>query len=334
MTVSNDIALKTTRLKKTYPRYFRKPAVEAVKGVDMEVHPGEVVALLGPNGAGKTTFIKMVCGLLKPTEGDIRIGEYDLARDKRQAMKNISVVLEGDRNLRFRLTAKENIFFFSRLSGADMGYVRKNYQDVLERFGIGEKSKEQARNLSKGQKQKLSLVVSYLSRAPLMLLDEPTLGLDVESSRELRSIIRETAAEGRAVVVTTHEMPVAQRIADRVAIINDGRLVTFRPINELLELFRFRKYDIKLRKIDDAGTSLRFDDPDITIANEDTGYPELELNTDNKEKLFNLLDQLRDKNVDILEIVRHQPDLEKVFLEIVGSDNEAAAAAKNSEGQK
>lgn len=333
MSAVDELALRTANLKKTYPKYFRKPAVEAVKGIDMEVCQGEVVALLGPNGAGKTTFIKMVCGLLKPTEGDIRIGEYDLVRDKRQAMKNISVVLEGDRNLRFRLTAKENIFFFSRLSGADMGYVRKNYEKVLERFGIGEKSKEQARNLSKGQKQKLSLVVSYLSRAPLMLLDEPTLGLDVESSRELRSIIRETAAEGRAVVVTTHEMPVAQRIADRVAIINDGRMVTFRPINELLELFRFRKYDIKLRKTDDAETSLQFDDPDITIVNEDTEYPELELNTDNKEKLFNLLDQLRDKNVDILEIVRHQPDLEKVFLEIVGSDNEAAAA-KNNKGQK
>ncbi len=325
MTVIDGLALKTVGLTKTYPKYFRKPEVEAVKGIDMKVRPGEVVALLGPNGAGKTTFIKMVCGLLQPTAGDIRIGEYDLARDKSKAMKNISVVLEGDRNLRFRLTAKENIFFFSRLSGADMGYVRKNYEDVLERFGIADKAKEQARNLSKGQKQKLSLVVSYLSRAPLMLLDEPTLGLDVESSRELRGIIRETADEGRAVVVTTHEMPVAQRIADRVAIINDGRLVTFQPINELLELFRYRKYDIKLKKTNAADAVLSFDDPDVIIVNENSGYPELELNTDNKEQLFNLLDKLRDKNVDILEIARHQPDLEKVFMEIVGSDNEAVA---------
>ncbi|MCP4229808.1 MAG: ABC transporter ATP-binding protein [bacterium] len=331
MRFNNELALKTIGLKKTYPAFFRKKAVEAVKGIDMEVGPGEVVALLGPNGAGKTTFIKMVCGLLKPTDGDIRIGEYDLYREKRKAMKNISVVLEGDRNLRFRLTAKENIFFFGRLSGADMGYVRNNYGEVLDRFGIADKSKEQARNLSKGQKQKLSLVISYLTRAPLMLLDEPTMGLDVESSRELRDIIRETAEEGRAVVVTTHEMPVAQRIADRVAIINDGRLVTFRPINELLELFRYRKYDIKLRKTDGVKAMLEFDDPDIKIANEDTGYPELELNTDNKERLFNLLDELRDKNVDILEIVRHQPDLEKVFLEIIGSDNEESAAITHDE---
>jgi len=331
VSVNNDFALKPTRLKTTYPRYFRKPEVEAVKGIDMEVRPGEVVALLGPNGAGKTTFIKMVCGLLKPTDGDIRIGEYDLFREKRKAMKNLSVVLEGDRNLRFRLTAKENIFFFGRLTGADMGYVREIYKNVLERFGIAEKSKEQARNLSKGQKQKLSLVISYLTRAPLMLLDEPTMGLDVESSRELQTIIRETAAEGRAVVVTTHEMPVAQRIADRVAIINDGRLVTFRPINELLELFRYRKYDIKLRVTDGAKAMLEFDDPDIRVVNEDAGYPELELNTDNKERLFNLLDGLRGKNVDILEIVRHQPDLEKVFLEIIGSDNKGIVNTNDEE---
>jgi len=331
VSANNDIALRTTQLKKTYPKYFRKPAVEAVKGIDMEVRPGEVVALLGPNGAGKTTFIKMVCGLLNPTDGEIRIGKYDLAREKRKAMMNISVVLEGDRNLRFRLTAKENIFFFSRLTGADMGYVRENYQSVLERFGIADKSKEQARNLSKGQKQKLSLVIAYLTRAPLMLLDEPTLGLDVESSRELQSIIRETAAEGRAVVVTTHEMPVAQRIADRVAIINDGHMVTFRPINELLELFRYRKYDIKLRETDGAKAMPDFDGPDIKVINENTGYPEIELNTDNKERLFNLLDQLRDKNVDILEIVRHQPDLEKVFLEIIGSDNNEAGIKDEEE---
>lgn len=319
MFIINDPILKTLNLRKIYPKYFRKPEVEAIRGVDMSVRPGEVVALLGPNGAGKTTFIKMVCGLLKPTAGDIYIGKYDLTKNRKKALSSLAVVFEGDRNLRFRLNAQENIFFFSRLSGADLNYVRNNYLTVLDRFGITEKRKEQARNLSKGQKQKLSLAIAYLTRAPLLLLDEPTLGLDVASSRELQNMIRETASEGHTVVVTTHEMPVAQRIADRVAIINEGRLVTFKPISELLELFRYRKYNIKLKPLNGGDLEFDFGAPDITVKPSTNGYPELELNTDNKTRLFELLDYLRNIEVDILEVSRHQPDLEKVFLDIVTS---------------
>ncbi|MBD3372609.1 MAG: ATP-binding cassette domain-containing protein [Candidatus Coatesbacteria bacterium] len=318
-TASDELpALRLETLSKTYPGGLRRKAVEAVRGVEMRVHPGEVVALLGPNGAGKTTLIKMVCGLLLPTAGRIHIGPYDLERKRSRALARLAVVLEGDRNLRFRLNVRENILFFASLVDADLARVRSEFPAVLERFGLDGEEKTQARNLSKGQRQKLSLAIAYLTRAGLMLLDEPTLGLDVEASRELQRIIRDTADSGRAVLVTTHEMHVAQRIADRVAIINQGRLVTLKPVDELLELFRFRSYTVRLR-VEDGPPP----DPEALgarLVESRDGYLELELETDDRGRLFALLDALRSSEAEILEIARRQPDLERVFLEIIADD--------------
>jgi ABC-2 type transport system ATP-binding protein len=313
-----DFGLRIIGLKKTYPKTFRRPAVEAVKGVDLDVRRGEVVALLGPNGAGKTTALKAMCGLLRPDGGEIHIGPYNLARHQRRALAHMAVVLEGDRNLRWRLNARENIIFFTRLAGCNEARVRRELPAAVERFGLTDKLKTQVRQLSKGQKQKLSVCIAYLTRADLALLDEPTLGLDVSSSLELQAIIREMADEGRAVLLTTHEMTTAQRVADRVAIINQGRIVTFKPTAALLELFRYRQYEIRLRWADGASAAHDLPEgPDLKLVGDGDGYSTMELATDAKERLYELLDQLRHRECDILEVARHQPDLEKVFLEVV-----------------
>jgi len=319
MTSTGRFGLRVVGLKKTYPKTFRRPAVEAVKGLDLDVRRGEVVGLLGPNGAGKTTVIKAVCGLLRPTAGEIYIGEHSLAQEKGRALARMAVVLEGDRNLRFRLNVKENVMFFARLAGCDEKRVKREMPAALARFGLAEKIKEQARNLSKGQKQKLSVCIAYLTKADVVLLDEPTLGLDVHASRELQTIVREMAAEGRAILLTTHEMNIAQRVADRVAVLNEGRLVTFKPTAELLELFRYRQYTIRLRWPDGAAAEgvTGSDEEDLRLVAREDGVVTLELNTASKERLFAVLDRLRSSPCEVLEVARHQPDLEKVFLELV-----------------
>lgn len=317
--MTDGLGLKVVGLKKTYPKRFRRPAVEAVKNLDLDVRDGEVVALLGPNGAGKTTAIKAVCGLLKPNAGEIFIGPYSLAHDPRRALARLAVVLEGDRNLRYRLTVRENVTFFTSLAGCDPRRVKKETPAALERFHLAGKADEQVRNLSKGQKQILSVGIAYLTRAELVLLDEPTLGLDVHTSRELQTIIREMAREGRAVLLTTHEMAVAQKVADRVAIVAGGRLVTFKPKEELLELFRYRQYAIHLRWPEAAPGTIDFGDGDVEILPAD-GHKrdmKLRLHTDKKDRLYEILTKLRSEECDILEIARRQPDLERVFLSVV-----------------
>ena len=325
--MTDGLGLKIVGLKKTYPKAFRRPAVEAIKNLDLDVRDGEVVGLLGPNGAGKTTAIKAVCGLLKPTAGEIFIGQFSLARERRRALARMAVVLEGDRNLRFRLTVKENVTFFTTLAGCDRRRVKEETPAALERFHLTGKADEQIRNLSKGQKQILSVAIAYLTRAELILMDEPTLGLDVQTSRELQNIIREMAREGRAVLLTTHEMAVAQKVADRVAIVTEGRLVTFKPKEELLEHFRYHQYTIHLRWPEKAPGTVDFGDGDVEIipAGDHQRDLTLRLHTDKKERLYEILAKLRNKECEILEVARHQPDLEQVFLSVVGRERDKPA---------
>ena len=163
--------------------------VTAVDDVSLEVEAGTVVGLLGHNGAGKTTTIKMMLGLIEPTAGTVSIAGTDVHRHPKQAFEHVGAVLEGARNVYWRLTVRENLDFFARLGGLDPAEQRDRHDRLLEQLGIADKADTIVNELSRGMKQKVSLA-SVLARKPdVVFLDEPTLGLDVGSSLELRDEI-------------------------------------------------------------------------------------------------------------------------------------------------
>lgn len=303
----NKPVLKAVELKKTYPG---KPAIEALKGVSLEVGVGDVVALLGPNGAGKTTFVKIVTGLLLPDSGDAIVEGYSVTKQRRHALSRLVTVLEGDRNLRFRLTGMENAEFFVVLSGRK--FDRKRCMELAERFGLADAMNRQVRTYSKGMKQKLSVLIAFLTDTPLILLDEPTLGLDVEASNELIDAIKEGADAGHAILITTHEMHIAQKVSTHVAIIKEGKLVTYQRTDRLLELFRYREYLIKVKPND-----IKLEFPMLRKVESNDNFATFVLDTSEPSDVYRVIDMLKSRNAEILEIVRRQPDLEEVYLRIV-----------------
>ncbi|MCP4655709.1 MAG: ABC transporter ATP-binding protein [bacterium] len=235
--------LEVKGLSKTF-RTGRR-SVDAVRGLSLSVNEGEILAFLGPNGAGKTTTIKMIAGLIRPDSGSIRV----LGKDPQKrsiALRDIGAVLEGNRNIYWRLAPEENMEYFGVLKGLPRREARRRAVVLLERFGLGDKRGITSQKLSRGMQQQVALAVALIHRPKLLLLDEPTLGLDVRAAERMKQVIREAATEGRAVLLTTHQLAVAEEIAHRVAIIDRGEIVAEEATPELLERFSGEGYRIEL----------------------------------------------------------------------------------------
>lgn len=209
-------ALEVENLRKTYR--YGAALVEAVRSVSLTLTAGEVLAFLGPNGAGKTTTIKMIAGLIRPDAGRVRIAGLDPHRNP-QALRLLGAVLEGNRNLYWRLTPEENLEYFGVLKGLSCREARWRGRVLLERFELTSKRRTTVQTLSRGMQQKLALAVALVQQPKLLLLDEPTLGLDVEATQNVKALVKAIASEGCAILLTTHQLDIAEELSDRVAII-------------------------------------------------------------------------------------------------------------------
>ena len=222
------IALRVRDVSKRF--LTRAASVEALRGVSLAVKQGAVLALLGENGAGKSTLMRLCAGLLLPDSGDIRFG-VDVVSPSRRAT---GCLLEGSRNLYWRLTPMENLAYFGGLQGMGRQHAKERALELLARFGLFDKRAEPVQTLSRGMQQRLSVLCSLIHDPAVLLLDEPTLGLDHESSARILQIIRDVAAEGVAVVITSHQIDLMQEIASDVAILKRGRVVVSAPTASLL----------------------------------------------------------------------------------------------------
>ena len=236
-----QLLLRAENLQKTF--VLRGQEVRALRGVSLSIAEGEVLAFLGPNGAGKTTTIKILMGLVVPDSGSVWIQGLDPVQDAR-ALAGIGTVLEGNRNLYWRLTALENLVYFAALKGISARDARLRGRELLQRFGLSHAERSPVQVLSRGMQQRLALAVALLHRPKLLLLDEPTLGLDVEAAHDVKQLIRDITAEGCGVLLTTHQLDVAEELAQRIAIIRDGVVLIDEPCAQVIRRLGGESYSI------------------------------------------------------------------------------------------
>lgn len=218
-------AIVCRSLRKTYAG---KPPVEAVRGLDLEVRSGECFGLLGPNGAGKTTTVEILEGLLAPTSGDVEVLGMRWDRDERALRERIGVSLQETR-FTDKLTVRETLRLFGSF------YPRGRTADgAMDAVGLTEKRSSYVVNLSGGQRQRLAVACALVGDPDLLFLDEPTTGLDPQSRRQLWDIIRDLRGRGRTIVLTTHYMDEAERLCDRVAVVDQGKVIALGSPAELI----------------------------------------------------------------------------------------------------
>ncbi|MGD1952903.1 MAG: ABC transporter ATP-binding protein [Leptolyngbyaceae cyanobacterium] len=304
---ASDITLDANHLKKSYGRGKRR--FEAVRDVSLQLFAGEVLAFLGPNGAGKTTTIKMMSGLVRPDAGQVRIDGLDPHRQS-GALKRVGAVLEGNRNLYWRLTPLENIEYFGGLRQVPRRIARQRGEHLLEQFGLSDKYKTPVQKLSRGMQQKLAIAVALVHQPTLLLLDEPTLGLDVEASETVKTLVRDVAAAGCAILLTTHQLDVAEELSDRVAIIRQGQIVAEQPTQELIQQFSGSTYRIDCGATVDPQRAQKITALGGTVASDQIHF--------SGDALYELLDILRP--LPIKEIRQDQADLTDVFLSLIRND--------------
>src|SRR5712692_12071080 len=197
----------------------------AVDGIDLVVEPGEIFGLLGPNGAGKTTTMKMLATLLIPTSGTIRVLGIDPLDRPREVRARLGAMLSGERSLYWKLTGRENLEYFAALYHVPPHEMKTRIANVLAAVKLTDRADDYVERYSTGMRQRLALARALLPDPPLVILDEPTVGLDPQSARDLRDRVRELKAQGRTVLLTTHYMEEADQLCDRVAIIDHGKIV-------------------------------------------------------------------------------------------------------------
>ncbi|WP_440764374.1 ABC transporter ATP-binding protein [Natronorubrum sp. DTA7] len=314
----HDIAVSVTGLSK---RFGDGPtAVTAVDDVSFEIETGSIVGLLGPNGAGKTTLIKSILGMVLPDAGTVRIRGIDVYDRPREAYAYVDAMLEGARNDYWRLTVRENLRYFATISGVDPDSVRDRHDRLLTQLGLEEKADVPVRELSRGMKQKVSLASVLAGGAEVVFLDEPTLGLDIESSRTLqRELRRLVEEEDLTVILSSHDMDVVETVCDRVLIMSDGAIIADDTVAALLDGTDRHRVQIASRDLNAAIVSRlegRFDG--IRVEPYDRGTL-IELTTDS-DGFYELVDTLRAADVTLERVRTIEPDLEDVFVDLTTVD--------------
>lgn len=295
--------------------------VEALRGVDLSVKKGELFGLLGPNGAGKTTLIKIFTTLLLPTTGKAKVGGMDVVKDVKRVRPMINMVSGGEYTGYGLLTVKENLWMFSQFYGIPSKEAKGEIDRLIQRMRISHLANRKIRTLSTGERQRVNIIRAFMTRPKIIFLDEPTLGLDVETSRLIRRFIREWLSEDRerTVLLTTHYMMEADELCDRIAIINDGNIVALdtpralkKRIQEETALSIEITPQIKLDWLNETKGVIGFS------PKEDSGMISVRVVMQEDSAVTDVLTGITKRGGKIMSFKKEEPTLEDVFVKLTG----------------
>jgi len=238
-----DYAIETTALSKTYAASRKTPPMEALKDVSIKIPRGSFFALLGPNGAGKSTFINILAGLVIKTSGDAKVWGYDIEADMRRARRAIGVVPQ-ELNIDPFFTPREMLELQAGLYGVPK--ADRQTETVLDAVGLADKAEAYTRTLSGGMRRRLLVGKAMVHDPPVLVLDEPSAGVDVDLRRQLWTHVKEMNARGTTVLLTTHYLEEAEALCDTIAIINHGRLIACEPTERLLSTLDTKELTVTL----------------------------------------------------------------------------------------
>lgn len=296
----------------------------AVDHISFTIQQGEIFGLLGPNGAGKTTTIKMLCTLLEPTSGSAMVGGYDVVRQASLVRQHLGAVLTGERSIYWKLTGRENLEYFAALYHIPSHVAKTRITELLERLDLSKRGDELVERYSSGMKQRIAIAKALLARPPVILLDEPTIGLDPQSARNLRELILEFKHEGHTLLLTTHYMEEADLLCDRIGIVDQGKIIALetpallkKSINQLdVMQLEVENYDPGLT--DTLHTLPTVENIATRYLGTDSAWSVALHTTDSRGILPNLINVIGAKSGRIRHMKVAEPTLEDVFIALTG----------------
>ncbi|MEM1632095.1 MAG: ABC transporter ATP-binding protein [Thermofilum sp.] len=325
------LAVQVLDLRKRYVSFRRrglfsreKVVVEALKGVTFDAWKAEVLGILGPNGAGKSTLVKILATVLLPDSGTARILGHDIVEERREVRRLIGVMLSVERGFFLKLTGRENLKYFGMLYGLSGSALEKRVQEVLREVGLLKNADKPFEEYSLGMKARLGIARALLNDPEVLILDEPTLGLDPVSARRVRALIRSLAKEGgKTVLITTHNMFEAEIVCDRVAILSDGRIAAIDTVEDLKRKVAdtvFLEVRVSCEHESSILQALRSVYSSVTCRREGPASRILipvKVN-EYEHALSELLETLRRSKLKLRGIAVREPTLEDAFVKIVG----------------